>query len=67
MIDGRIDPSFRKINKNTIGFHIWKVENERIETIPKSQFGTFYNDSTYIIYAASPRGSYVNHESIVSS
>lgn len=24
--DGSIDPAFRKVRKNSVGFHIWKVE-----------------------------------------
>lgn len=60
----KVDPSFRKINQNDICFHIWKVEEDRMEVVPKEDFGRFYDDCCYIIYAACPLGSFVNQDTI---
>ncbi|XP_050509264.1 advillin isoform X1 [Diabrotica virgifera virgifera] len=53
---GSIDTAFRKINKNSTNFLIWKVENMNIIAIPKDQYGTFYTSDSYVIYAASLYG-----------
>ncbi|XP_031623879.1 villin-like protein quail isoform X1 [Contarinia nasturtii] len=62
--DGVIDAAFRKVRKNSIGFHIWKVENNRVEALPKEKFGIFYDDCTYIIYASTIKGNIVNQYTI---
>lgn len=64
--DGRIDAAFRKINKNAVGLHIWKIENDRVEAVPRNQYGIFQDENCYIIYAASLKGTFVNQETIVS-
>lgn len=60
----RVDASFRKLPKNAICFHIWKIEEDRLEVVSKENFGKFYDDCCYIIYAASPAGTYVNQDTI---
>ncbi|XP_011201765.2 villin-like protein quail isoform X1 [Bactrocera dorsalis] len=62
--DLKVDASFRKIAKNAICFHIWKIEEDRLEAEPKAQYGNFIDDCAYIIYAAAPKGIYVNQETI---
>uniref|UniRef100_A0A1A9WZZ4 HP domain-containing protein n=1 Tax=Glossina brevipalpis TaxID=37001 RepID=A0A1A9WZZ4_9MUSC len=62
--DIKVDASFRKIPKNAICFHIWKIDEDRLEAEPKSQYGVFIDDCAYIIYAASPIGGYVNQYTI---
>uniref|UniRef100_T1GDU9 HP domain-containing protein n=1 Tax=Megaselia scalaris TaxID=36166 RepID=T1GDU9_MEGSC len=60
----KVDCTFRKVPKNAICFHIWRVEDDRIEAVCKASYGTFYDDSAYIIYASSPSGFSVNSETI---
>uniref|UniRef100_A0A336MGA1 CSON014978 protein n=1 Tax=Culicoides sonorensis TaxID=179676 RepID=A0A336MGA1_CULSO len=60
----KVDPSFRKINKHSVGFHIWKVDSTSIEAVPKSQYGTFYDENTYIIYAAAVKGTFPDKRAI---
>ncbi|XP_017474313.1 PREDICTED: villin-like protein quail [Rhagoletis zephyria] len=62
--DIKVDASFRKIAKNAICFHIWKIEEDRLEAEPKTQYGNFIDDCAYIIYAAGPKGTYVNQDTI---
>ncbi|XP_013099342.2 villin-like protein quail isoform X1 [Stomoxys calcitrans] len=62
--DVKVDASFRRIPKNAICFHVWKIDEDRLEAEPKSQYGTFLDDCAYIIYAAAPVGSYVNQDTI---
>lgn len=50
----------------SIGFYKWRVDNQRIEAIPKDQYDIFNDNCVYIIYAASPKGSFVNKDTIVS-
>ncbi|KAJ6647694.1 Villin-like protein quail, partial [Pseudolycoriella hygida] len=59
-----IDTAFRKVTHNSIGFYKWRVENNRIETVPKDQYDKFNDNCVYIIYAASPKGSFVNKNTI---
>lgn len=61
-----MDASFRKIAKNAICFHIWRIEEDRLEAEPKTNYGTFYDNCAYIINVASPSGVYVNQDTIVS-
>uniref|UniRef100_W8C0S3 Villin-like protein quail n=1 Tax=Ceratitis capitata TaxID=7213 RepID=W8C0S3_CERCA len=62
--DLKVDASFRKIAKNAICFHIWKIEEDRLEAEPKNQYGNFIDDCAYIIYAAGPKGTYINQDTI---
>ncbi|KAJ8974804.1 hypothetical protein NQ317_000405, partial [Molorchus minor] len=51
-----VDVAFRKINRNSTAFLIWKIENMNVVAIPKDQYGTFYDTDSYIIYASSQYG-----------
>jgi len=55
------------VAKNAITFALWKIDEDRLEAVPRSQYGTFYDNCAYIIYAASLSGHYANHETIVGS
>lgn len=41
-------------------------QNNHVEAVPKEKFGIFYDDCTYIIYAATVKGCIVNQYTIVS-
>ncbi|XP_070500915.1 villin-like protein quail [Chironomus tepperi] len=60
----RVDPLFRKISKHSIGFHIFKVENDHIESVGKDQIGVFYDENVYIIYAAAIKGTFTDQNTI---
>ncbi|KAG5667148.1 hypothetical protein PVAND_015145 [Polypedilum vanderplanki] len=60
----RVDPLFRKISKHSIGFHVFKVENDHIESIARDQVGIFYNENVYIIYAAAIKGTFTDQNTI---
>ncbi|KAL5279887.1 VILL family protein [Megaselia abdita] len=60
----KVDCTFRKVPKNAICFHIWRVDDDKIEAVCKASYGTFYDDSAYIIYASNPSGFSVNSETI---
>ncbi|XP_037823752.1 villin-like protein quail isoform X1 [Lucilia sericata] len=62
--DVKVDASFRRIPKNAICFHVWKIEEDRLEAEPKAQYGTFLDDCAYIIYACGPTGTFVNQDTI---
>lgn len=62
-----MDGLFRKISKHSIGFHVFKVENDHIETLSKDQHGIFYDENVYIIYAAAVKGTFSDQFTIVSS
>jgi hypothetical protein len=62
----RIDPLFRKINKHSVGFHVFKIENDHIEALAKDQVGIFFDENVYIIYASAVKGSYSDQKTIVS-
>lgn len=62
-----MDATFRKVAKHAITFAIWKIDEDRLEAVQRSHYGTFYDSCAYIIYAASLSGHYANHETIVSS
>ncbi|XP_005179741.1 villin-like protein quail isoform X2 [Musca domestica] len=62
--DVKVDASFRRIPKNAICFHVWKIDEDRLEAEPKAQYGTFVDDCAYIIYAAAAAGTYVNQDTI---
>ncbi|KAJ8952266.1 hypothetical protein NQ318_007433 [Aromia moschata] len=53
---GSVDVAFRKINKNSTAFLIWKIENMNVVALPRDQYGTFYDTESYIVYAASQYG-----------
>ena len=60
-----MDGLFRKISKHSIGFHVFKVENDHIETLSKDQLGIFYDENVYIIYAAAVKGTNTDQTTIV--
>ncbi|XP_070133242.1 villin-like protein quail isoform X1 [Drosophila bipectinata] len=62
--DLKVDATFRKVAKNAITFAIWKIDEDRLEAVARSQFGTFYDTCAYIVYAASLTGHYATHETI---
>jgi hypothetical protein len=61
-----VDGLFRKISKHSIGFHVFKVESDHIETVAKDQIGIFYDENVYIIYAAAIKGTFTDQFTIVS-
>lgn len=63
--DQSIDTAFRKVKNTSIGFYKWRVDSQRIEAVPKDQYEIFKDNCVYIIYAASPKGSFVNKDTIV--
>ncbi|KAH8298354.1 hypothetical protein KR018_008086, partial [Drosophila ironensis] len=65
--DLKVDATFRKVAKNAITFALWKIDEDRLEAVPRSQFGTFYDNCAYIVYAASLPGHYASHETIVGT
>lgn len=60
----QVDASFRYLPNNTICFHIWKVDEDRVEIVPKENFGCFNDDCCYLVYAACPVGTYVSQETV---
>ncbi|KAF5274704.1 hypothetical protein FQA39_LY07096 [Lamprigera yunnana] len=52
-----VEPAFRNVQKNMTNFLIWKVEKMQITALPKDQYGIFYNNESYLIYAASLHGN----------
>ncbi|XP_055634484.1 villin-like protein quail isoform X1 [Toxorhynchites rutilus septentrionalis] len=55
--DIKTDTAFRKISPKAIGFYIWRIQNDHVEAIPREQYGTFYDENTYVIYSASLAGT----------
>lgn len=45
---------------------VFRLQNNRVEALPKEKFGIFFDDCTYIIYAATIKGNIVNQHTIVS-
>lgn len=43
----KVDPSFRKINKHSVGFHVWKVDVSNFFSVNQC-FSTFFSDLTLI-------------------
>ncbi|XP_030243943.1 villin-like protein quail isoform X2 [Drosophila navojoa] len=62
--DLKVDATFRKVPKNAISFAIWKIDEDRLEAVARPQYGTFYDNCAYIIYAANLVGHYASHETI---
>ncbi|XP_014251721.1 villin-1-like [Cimex lectularius] len=54
-----VDPAFRSICKASWAFLIWRVENLQLVSIPREQYGTFYDGDSYVVYAASEYGKHV--------
>ncbi|XP_019873520.1 advillin isoform X2 [Aethina tumida] len=50
---GVLDAAFRKVNRNSTGFAIWRVESMSLVAVPRDQYGIFFDTDSYIIYAAS--------------
>lgn len=64
--DLKVDVTFRKVAKHALTFELWKIDEDRLEAVARAQYGTFYDNCAYIIYASSLVGHYANHETIVS-
>lgn len=64
--DIKIDTAFRKISPKAIGFYVWRIQNDHVEAIPREQYGTFYDENTYVIYSASLAGTISDKNTIVS-
>lgn len=62
-----MDATFRKVPKNAITFALWKIDEDHLEAVARPQYGTFYDNCAYIIYACNLVGHYANHETIVST
>ncbi|CRK99352.1 CLUMA_CG012656, isoform A, partial [Clunio marinus] len=60
----RVDPLFRKISKHSVGFHVFKIENDHIESVTKDQVGTFYDENVYIIYSSAVKGAFSDQNTI---
>lgn len=65
--DLKVDATFRKVPKNAITFALWKIDEDHLEAVVRPQYGTFYDNCAYIIYACNLVGHYANHETIVSN
>ncbi|XP_063903462.1 advillin isoform X2 [Zophobas morio] len=63
-INNSVDIAFRKINKSSIAFLIWRIENMSVVAIPREQYGTFYDTDSYVIFAASLYGQPVGVDSV---
>lgn len=63
--DIKIDTAFRKISPKAIGFYVWRIQNDHVEAIPREQYGTFYDENTYVIYSASLAGTISDKNTIV--
>ncbi|KAL7739752.1 hypothetical protein ACLKA6_014992 [Drosophila palustris] len=62
--DLKVDATFRKVPKHALTFELWKIDEDRLEAVARPQYGTFYDNCAYIIYASSLVGHYANHETI---
>ncbi|XP_034100246.1 villin-like protein quail isoform X1 [Drosophila albomicans] len=62
--DLKVDATFRKVPKHALTFELWKIDEDRLEAVARAQYGTFYDNCAYIIYASSLVGHYANHETI---
>ncbi|XP_017834860.1 villin-like protein quail [Drosophila busckii] len=62
--DLKVDATFRKVPKHAISFALWKIDEDRLEAVARANYGTFYDNCAYIIYAANLVGHYATHETI---
>ncbi|XP_034118077.1 LOW QUALITY PROTEIN: villin-like protein quail [Drosophila albomicans] len=62
--DLKVDATFRQVPKHALTFELWKIDEVRLEAVARAQYGTFYDNCAYIIYASSLVGHYANHETI---
>ncbi|XP_025829482.1 advillin isoform X2 [Agrilus planipennis] len=62
--NGTVDTAFKLIKPNTTGFHIWKIESTKVVSLPKDQYGIFYDTNAYIVYAASEYGQRCGTDSV---
>ncbi|KAH8414784.1 hypothetical protein KR215_003987 [Drosophila sulfurigaster] len=62
--DLKVDATFRKVPKRALIFELWKIDEDRLEAVARAQYGTFYENCAYIIYASSLVGHCANHETI---
>ncbi|KAL4216978.1 hypothetical protein ACF0H5_023435 [Mactra antiquata] len=44
-----MDPAFKNINKSQPCFLIWRIEELKVVSVPKNQYGNFYKGDSYII------------------
>lgn len=49
-----------------MGFQVFKVEADHVEAIARDQFGTFYDENVYIIFASAAKGTFSDQNTIVS-
>lgn len=50
-----IDAAFKVIPRNSTSFLIWRVENFQLVSVPRDQYGCFYDGDSYLILAALQR------------
>ncbi|XP_022911438.2 advillin isoform X2 [Onthophagus taurus] len=59
-----VDAAFKKVPKSSAGFHIWRIENMNVVALGRNQYGTFYDDDSYVILAASLPGQSATIDSV---
>lgn len=52
-----VDPLFKGLAPNQTGFHVWRIENMQLITVPPEAYGKFYTGDSYIVYSAAPLGT----------
>ncbi|XP_064546786.1 villin-like protein quail isoform X1 [Drosophila montana] len=62
--DLKVDATFRKLPKQAVSFALWKIDEDHLEAVARPQYGTFYDNCAYIIYASNLVGHYASHETI---
>ncbi|XP_014681029.1 PREDICTED: villin-1-like isoform X2 [Priapulus caudatus] len=57
-----VDAAFKSIPRGQTCFHIWRIEQMRVVSVPREQFGNFYSGDSYIILSVKEdRGSLESH------
>ncbi|KAH0810615.1 hypothetical protein GEV33_012178 [Tenebrio molitor] len=59
-----VDTAFRKINKSSTAFLIWRIENMSVIAVPRDQYGIFYDTDSYVVFASSPYGQSVGVDTV---
>eukprot|EP00091_Calanus_sinicus_P013825 TRINITY_DN30709_c0_g1_i1.p1 TRINITY_DN30709_c0_g1~~TRINITY_DN30709_c0_g1_i1.p1 ORF type:complete len:128 (-),score=16.33 TRINITY_DN30709_c0_g1_i1:25-408(-) len=52
-----VDPAFRHVSGNQTGFHVWRIEDMQVVSIPAEAWGKFFTGDSYIIFSSSPHGT----------
>jgi len=52
-----VDPAFRHVSGNQTGFHVWRIEDMQVVSIPAEAWGKFFTGDSYIIFSSSPYGA----------